>query len=260
MLFGRVLGKSRAWLIAHSDAAAGADAERAFAALAGRRRGGEPVAYILGEREFHGLELHVAPAVLIPRPETELLVDLALQRIPANTALRVLDLGTGSGAIAVALAHARPQARVSAVDLDDAALAVARANASRHGVRVRFLRGDWFSALSGETFDVIVSNPPYVAAADPHLEMGDLRFEPRRALVGGTDGLDCIRVIAARAGTHLDAGSWLLLEHGYDQAAGCRALLQAQGYRAVQSWPDLAGIERVSGGRAAPAHEADDLE
>jgi release factor glutamine methyltransferase len=249
MLLERVLGKTRAWLIAHADEAAGAETAQAFAALAGRRREGEPIAYILGKREFYGLDFQVTRAVLIPRPETELLVELALERIPENAVARVLDLGTGSGAIAVALAKERPQARLTAVDVDYAALSVARANASRHGVRVRFFCGDWFGALSGETFDLIVSNPPYVAAEDPHLGMGDLRFEPQRALVGGADGLDCIRAIVAKAGTHLRPGAWLLFEHGYDQAEACRALLEAEGYREVQSWPDLAGIPRVSGGR-----------
>jgi len=252
MLLERLLGKTRVWLIAHADEAAGAEAEQAFAALAGRRRQGEPIAYILGEREFYGLEFRVAPAVLIPRPETELLVELALARIPESAAVRVLDLGTGSGAIAVALAKQRPQARLTAVDVDYAALSVARANARRHRVSVRFFCGDWFGALSGETFDLIVSNPPYVAAGDPHLVMGDVRFEPQRALVGGADGLDCIRAIVANAGAHLRPGAWLLFEHGYDQAEACRALLEAQGYREVQSWPDLAGIPRVSGGIRAP--------
>ena len=252
MLLERLLGKTRVWLIAHADEAAGAEAEQAFAALAGRRRQGEPIAYILGEREFYGLEFRVAPAVLIPRPETELLVELALARIPESAAVRVLDLGTGSGAIAVALAKQRPQARLTAVDVDYAALSVARANARRHRVSVRFFCGDWFGALSGETFDLIVSNPPYVAAEDPHLVMGDVRFEPQRALVGGADGLDCIRAIVANAGVHLRSGAWLLFEHGYDQAEACRALLEAQGYREVQSWPDLAGIPRVSGGIRAP--------
>ncbi|TAK69269.1 MAG: peptide chain release factor N(5)-glutamine methyltransferase [Betaproteobacteria bacterium] len=251
MLLERVLGKTRAWLIAHAEDAAGAEAEQAFAVLAERRRQGEPIAYILGEREFYGLEFRVTPAVLIPRPETELLVELALERIPENAAMRVLDLGTGSGAIAVALAHARPQANFTAVDLDHAALAVARANAKRHGASVRFFCDDWFGALSGETFDLIVSNPPYVAAGDPHLAMGDLRFEPQRALAGGEDGLNCIRAIIAEAGAHLSPGAWLLFEHGYDQAEACRALLEAEGYLEVRSWPDLAGIPRVSGGIAA---------
>ena len=251
MLLERVLEKPRAWLIAHAQEAAGAEAAQAFAALAARRRAGEPLAYILGEREFHGLELRVAPAVLIPRPETELLVDLALERLPPHAALQVLDLGTGSGAVAVALAKLRPQAQLTAVDVDYAALTLARANAARHGVRVRFFCGDWYGALQGLEFDLIVSNPPYVAAEDPHLAQGDLRFEPRRALVGGADGLDCIRAIVAGARAHLRPGAWLLFEHGYDQAPACRALLEAQGYSEVQSWPDLAAIPRVSGGRAA---------
>ncbi|MFA5912049.1 MAG: peptide chain release factor N(5)-glutamine methyltransferase [Burkholderiales bacterium] len=251
MLAERALGKPRAWLIAHADETPGAAAEQAFAAMAERRRQGEPIAYILGEREFYGLDFGVTPAVLIPRPETELLVELALERLPADAAARVLDLGTGSGAIAVTLAQQRPQARLTAVDVDYAALTLARANAKRHGVSVRFFCGDWFGALAGERFDLIVSNPPYVAEGDPHLALGDVRFEPQRALVGGADGLDCIRAIVAQAQAHLLAGAWLLFEHGYDQAPSCRALLEARGYAEVQSWPDLAGIPRVSGGRAA---------
>jgi release factor glutamine methyltransferase len=251
MLLERVLAKASAWLIAHADEAAGADAEQAFTSLAERRRQGEPIAYILGKREFYGLDFQVTRAVLIPRPETELLVELALSHIAAEAAARVLDLGTGSGAIAVALAKLLPQARVTAVDVDYAALAVARANASRHGVSIRFFCGDWFGALPGEIFDLIVSNPPYVAAQDPHLAVGDVRFEPRRALVGGADGLDCIRAVVASAVAHLRPGAWLLFEHGYDQAEACRALLEAHRFREVQTWPDLAGIPRASGGRAA---------
>jgi release factor glutamine methyltransferase len=260
MLLERVLGKSRAWLIAHEQEAVGSEAERAFAGLVERRLQGEPVAYMLGEREFYGLEFLVTPAVLIPRPETELLVDLAIARIPQDAAARVLDLGTGSGAIAVALAKQRPKARLTAVDVDYAALSVARANAKRHGVNVRFFCGDWFGALAGESFDLIVSNPPYVAAADPHLAMGDVRLEPRRALLGGVDGLDCIRAIVAKAQAHLMPGSWLLFEHGYDQAQACRALLDAHGYAEVQSWPDLAGIPRVSGGIQVPVEAGNALE
>ena len=252
MLAERVLGKPRAWLIAHADEAPEPGAERAYAELVARRRRGEPVAYILGEREFHGLEFGVTPAVLIPRPETELLVDLALARIARHRAPRVLDLGTGSGAIAVTLAKQRPDAHITAVDADYAALSVARANASRHGVSVRFFCGDWFAPVAAERFDLIVSNPPYVASADAHLALGDVRFEPKRALCGGADGLDCIRAIVAAAPAHLIAGAWLLLEHGHDQAAACRALLLGCGLAAVQSWPDLAGIARASGGRAAP--------
>ena len=260
MLAARVLEKNGAWLIAHADEDVSVKIERAFAALAERRVQGEPMAYILGEREFYGLEFGVTRAVLIPRPETELLVELALARLPGDVAARVLDLGTGSGAIAVALAKERPQAQLTAVDVDYAALGVARENARRHKVRVRFFCGDWFGALSGERFDLIVSNPPYVATEDPHLAQGDVRFEPQRALVGGTDGLDCIRAVVAKAGAHLRPGACLLVEHGYDQAEACRALLQAQGYTDVQSWPDLAGIARVSGGCAAPADSANALE
>ena len=248
MLAGCVLEKNSAWLIAHADEAVSAKSETTIAALVERRVRGEPMAYILGEREFYGLDLQVTPAVLIPRPETELLVELALTRIPENAASRVLDLGTGSGAIAIALGKARPQAQLTAVDVDYAALGVARENARRPKVRVRFFCGDWLGPLQSETFDLIVSNPPYVADADAHLALGDVRFEPKRALLGGADGLDCIRTIVAKARPHLSPGAWLLLEHGYDQAQACRALLEAQGYSEVQSWPDLAGIARVSGG------------
>ena len=249
MLFEQVLGKNSAWLIAHADECVSAEARSAFAVLAARRARGEPMAYILGEREFYGLELRVTPAVLIPRPETELLVERALERIPENAASRVLDLGTGSGAIAIALAKARPRAQLTAVDVDYAALGVARENARRHGVEVRFFCGDWYGPLAAETFDLIVSNPPYVAEGDPHLALGDVRFEPRRALLGGADGLDCIRAVIAGAKRHLRSGAWLLFEHGYDQAEACRALLQGEGYAAAQTWPDLAGIARVSGAR-----------
>jgi len=260
MLAGVVLAQSSAWLIAHADEAPSAKSEMAFVALAERRLRGEPMAYILGEREFYGLELQVTPAVLIPRPETELLVELALARMPEGAAVRVLDLGTGSGAIAIALAKARPQAQLTAMDVDYAALGVARENARRHKVRIRFFCGDWFGALQGESFELIVSNPPYVAAGDPHLALGDVRFEPQRALLGGADGLDCIRAIVAKARPHLRPGAWLLMEHGYDQADACRALLQAQGYSEVQSWPDLAGIPRVSGGIASPVDGGNVLE
>lgn len=251
MLLERVLGKNSAWLMAHADEPASVNTEQAFVALARRRARGEPIAYILGEREFYGLEFRVTPDVLIPRPETELLVDLALRRIPEDSTVRVLDLGTGSGAIAIALATERREAQVTAVDVEATALDVARENARRHGVYVNFLCGDWFGPLSAETFDLIVSNPPYVAVENPHLALGDVRFEPQRALVGGADGLDCIRAVVRRARPHLRPGAWLLFEHGYDQADACCELLLAEGYREVRSWPDLAGIPRVSGGREA---------
>ena len=251
MLLEAVLDKPRSWLIAHADAAVSAKVELAFDALAARRIAGEPIAYILGRREFYGLDFRVSPAVLIPRPETELLIELALARIPEGEPARIVDLGTGSGAIAVTLAKLRHQARVTAVDVDYAALSIARANAKQQRVSVRCFCGDWFGALQGERFDLVVSNPPYVASADPHLQAGDLRFEPQRALAGGADGMDCIRAIVAQAPAHLGPGAWLLLEHGYDQAEASRALLEAQGLQEVQSWPDLAGIPRVSGGRKA---------
>jgi len=250
LLVARALEADRVWLIAHGDDVP-AEAQRAAArALLDRRRAGEPVAYILGRREFYGCDLAVTPDVLIPRPETELLVDLALARI-GERACRVLDLGTGSGAIAIAISRAAPQAEVWATDGSPGAVAVARANATRHAPGVRIVFGDWFAALSGQRFDLIVSNPPYVAEDDPHLDQGDVRFEPRTALVGGTDGLDCIRRVVREARAHLVQAGWLLFEHGHDQAEACRALLTETGYLDVQSWADLASLPRVSGGRAA---------
>jgi len=248
LLVAQALGTDRAWLIAHADDLVDEAQWEAASALLGRRRAGEPVAYILGRREFHGLDLTVTPDVLIPRPETELLVDLALARI-GDAAWRVLDLGTGSGAIAIAIANAAPAADVWAADASAAALAVAQSNAAQHAPRVHFVVSDWFAGLRGERFELVVTNPPYVAADDPHLRQGDVRFEPRAALVGGADGLDCIRRLVGEARDHLVPGGWLLLEHGYDQADTVRALLAAAGYTGPASWPDLAGIPRVSGGR-----------
>ncbi len=220
------------------------EAER-VSALFARRRAGEPVAYILGSREFYGLSLHVTPAVLIPRAETELLVDLALEH--ATPGARIADLGTGSGAIAVAIARNRSDLQVTATDISEAALEVARQNAALHRVRVNFLQGDWLGALDAKHFDLIVSNPPYIVANDRHLAQGDLPFEPIDALTDHGDGLSALRCLAAGAGAHLKPGGWLLLEHGYDQAPAVRALLAQHGFEEVQSWTDLAGIERVSG-------------
>jgi release factor glutamine methyltransferase len=250
MLLQHVLGVSRAYLLAHPEQVLDEAQAPAYRALLQRRLAGEPLAYILGEREFFGLDFRVTPATLIPRPDTELLVELALERIPQRG--RVLDLGTGSGAIALSIAHSRPDAEVTAADFSIEALEVAQENARRLNIgNARFMQSDWFSALAGERFDLIVSNPPYIADADAHLEQGDLRFEPRTALASGVDGLDDIRRIIAGAKAHLTAGGWLMFEHGYDQAERVRELLDATGFAEVFSARDLAGIERVSGGRAA---------
>jgi release factor glutamine methyltransferase len=248
LLIAHALGVDRAWLVAHADESLAGARSAIARSLLQRRGDGEPIAYILGHREFHGLDLAVTPEVLIPRPDTELLVDLALGRM-GGASCRVLDLGTGSGAIAIALARAAPGAEVWATDSSPAALVVARANAERHAASVHFVESDWFAGLPGERFDLVVSNPPYVAADDPHLSEGDVRFEPRAALVGGADGLDCIRRVVLDARNHLRAPGWLLFEHGYDQGAASRALLNEAGYADVESWLDLANIPRVSGGR-----------
>jgi release factor glutamine methyltransferase len=249
ILLCHALGLSRVSLITQSERALTAEEAERLAAVVQRRQFGEPIAYIVGEREFFGLSFQVNDSVLIPRPDTELLVELAIDRLPQHG--RMLDMGTGSGAIAVSVAHTRPDAEVTALDFSGAALDVARANANAHGVDIRFLRSDWFSNLDDERFAVIASNPPYIAASDEHLARGDLRFEPNMALTDHADGLAALRVIVGGAGNHLERDGWLLLEHGYDQAAQVRELLEAHGYVDVQSWPDLAGIERVSGGRLA---------
>jgi release factor glutamine methyltransferase len=248
-LLQAVLLVNRAWLLSHPEQSLAAEQYERYLALFERRLSGEPIAYLLGEREFYGLAFKVSPATLIPRPETELLVDLALQRIPQQGTCRVLDLGTGSGAIALSIAHVRPNAEEVSVDASAAALEAAQFNMQRLGLgNVRLSHSDWFSALHGERFDMIVSNPPYIAAGDAHLALGDVRFEPRTALASGTDGLDDIRRITAQAKDHLNNNGWLLFEHGYGQAAQARALLQQAGFTGVFSERDLAGIERVSGG------------
>jgi len=248
-LLCHVLQRDAAYLIARGDDPLGAGAVRRFELLVVRRAAGEPVAYITGHREFYGLDFKVAPTVLIPRPETELLVELALERIPRDTSRHVLDLGTGSGCVAAAIAKHRPRAQVTATDSSPGALALARENAHTLGVsNVEFARGEWFQAVPDRRFDLVVSNPPYVAAGDPHLGQGDLRFEPAAALISGEDGLDAIRLIVARAPAYLAPRGWFLFEHGYDQAARSRALLDAAGFQAVFSRRDLADVERVSGG------------
>ena len=244
LLLAAATGFSEASVLAHPERELPASAEAQFREFAARRARGEPIAYILGEKEFYGLALAVNPAVLIPRPETELLVELALARRPAS----VLDLGTGSGAIALAMKRHLPRARVVAVEASAAALAVARRNAVKLGLEVEFRHGRWFEPVDGRRFDLVLSNPPYVAEADAHLAQGDLRFEPRAALVAGADGLDAIRGIVDAAPAHLNPGGWLLLEHGLGQDAAVRDLLAQAGLEGATSWPDLAGIARVTGG------------
>lgn len=249
ILLQHVLDVGHAHLVAHPAQVLTAEQVQSFHLLATRRALGEPVAYLIGKREFYGLGFTVTPAVLIPRPETELLVDLSLERIPLDSPCRVLDLGTGSGAIALTIARHRPLASITAVDISADAVAVAKTNAAQLNVNnVRILEGNWFCELGQERFDLIVSNPPYVAEGDPHLSQGDLRYEPDWALTAGGAGLECIESIVASAPAHLAANGMLLLEHGYDQAQACRDLLSKAGFVGVFSLPDLAGILRVSGG------------
>ena len=265
-LLQRVLNVTRAYLPTHPERRLNTPEQTCYDELLQRRLRGEPIAYLLGEREFFGLLFKVTPDTLIPRPETELLVELALQRMPSPPAppprgkggrqagrgrFRVLDLGTGSGAIALSIAHVRPDVEMLACDTSAAALDVARENAQKLGItNAAFLLSDWFKSFAGKRFDMIVTNPPYVAADDPHLAQGDVRFEPASALASGNDGLQDIRRIISHASNHLGSSGWLLLEHGYDQAAQVRELLQQAGYGEVFSAHDLAGIERVSGGQA----------
>ena len=243
LLLAAASGLPESALLAFPEKILPGEAQQQYLAFLARRAAGEPVAYILGRKEFYGMELEVTPAVLVPRPETELLVDLALARKPAC----VLDLGTGSGAIALALKRHLPSARVVAADASAEALAVAQRNAARFGLDIEWRLGRWFEPLAGECFDGIVCNPPYVAVGDPHLAA--LPFEPRLALLAGVDGLDAIRLLAREAPAHLVPGGWLLLEHGMGQHQAVRALLEAAGLETEAGWPDLAGIPRVAGGR-----------
>lgn len=249
VLLREVLHQSDAYLLTHDDELLTAGQAQQYVSLVVRRVAGEPIAYITGCREFHGREFKVTPAVLIPRPETELLVELALQRLPAGAAAQVLDLGTGSGCIGITIAAERPQVQVTLADASEAALEVARANAAQWAPdNTMLLQSDWYSALTDERYDLIVANPPYVADGDAHLQQGDLRFEPRSALAAGADGLRDLQQIIARAPQHLRAGGWLLLEHGFDQAVACAWLLEAAGFQDHFNAPDLAGMPRVSGG------------
>jgi release factor glutamine methyltransferase len=254
VLLAHVLERDRSWLIGHADETLERGTCDAFFALAKRRRNGEPVAYLTGCREFWGMMFAVSPDVLIPRPETETLVEMALARMPMNETLRVLDLGTGSGAIALAIAKARPAAEVTAVDQSDAALVVARANAQRHGLeRVRFALSNWYTAVAGQHFDLIVSNPPYVAGGDAHLLEGDVRHEPRAALSPGADGLAALQTIIATAPDHLVDHGHLLVEHGHDQGAAVRQLFVDAGFTGLVAQRDLAGIARVVAGQRVRA-------
>ena len=261
LLLGRLLQQPRAWLIAHDDHALEPALAQDFMAQLAERARGVPLAYLLGEREFHGLMLRVTPDVLVPRPDTEVLVDWALELLAGHghdlpladhrTPPTVADLGTGSGAIALALKHARPSALVCAVERSPAALAVAHANGQRLGLLVQWLQGDWFVPLAGRRFDLIVSNPPYIDGADAHLAA--LHAEPTAALTPGPDGLAALRVLARDAPPHLQSGGWLVLEHGHDQGAAVRSLLHAAGLERVQTRRDLGGQERCTAGRRGPA-------
>ncbi|MFV0889049.1 peptide chain release factor N(5)-glutamine methyltransferase [Metapseudomonas otitidis] len=249
LLLAAALGKPRSFLHTWPERVVSGEAAERYASYLERRRQGEPVAYILGHQGFWSLDLEVAPHTLIPRPDTELLVETALALVTLPQA-RVLDLGTGTGAIALALACERLGWQVTGVDRIGEAVALAERNRERLGLgNAAFRESHWFSALGAERYDLIVSNPPYIAAQDPHLAQGDVRFEPSSALVAGADGLDDIRLIVSQAPTHLNAGGWLLLEHGYDQAAAVRELLAREGFEAVESRRDLGGHERISLGR-----------
>jgi release factor glutamine methyltransferase len=250
VLLIHALGQSRSWLFAHADDALAAEQASLYDAWIERRAAGEPVAYITGHRGFWSLDLEVTTATLIPRPETELLVELALERLPRDAAPHVADLGTGSGAIALAIAHERPYAQIIATDASADALAVAQRNAQRLRLpHVNFMKGHWFTPLAGQRFHVVVSNPPYIESADPHLAEGDLRFEPASALAAGEDGLDDIRRIVHDAGGHLHPNGWLLMEHGWNQGEAVRALLINAGFVDVFTVRDIEQRERVSAGR-----------
>jgi release factor glutamine methyltransferase len=250
VLLAHALGRERSWLYAHADAVLDAAMIEAFSALLERRRAGTPLAHLVGRRAFWRFDLAVTPDTLVPRPETELLVELALERIPVDDGCDVLDLGTGTGAIALALALERPRARVVAVDASEAALAVARANAAANDLgHVEFVHSDWFAALGERMFDVVVGNPPYLADDDPHLDASELQCEPRAALVSGADGFDAIRRIAVDAIAATRPGGWLLLEHGWTQGDGARGILRRAGWQAVETKRDLEGRDRVTSGR-----------
>jgi release factor glutamine methyltransferase len=250
LLLAHVVGQTRSWLVAHDDAALSIGQHEALQVLLHRRVAGEPVAYLVGEKAFHGLTLQVGPDVLVPRPDTEVLVDWALELLrtqwPDVAKPRVIDLGTGSGAIALAVKHAHPSATVLATDLSPRAIDVAAANATRLGLDIELKQAQWWNGLHGRSFELVLSNPPYIAGDDPHLAA--LRYEPTLALTPGGDGLGALREIAAEAQAHAEPGTWLLLEHGYDQAEAVRTLLRNHGFRQIETRRDLGGQERCTGG------------
>ncbi len=249
ILLAHVLGVSRAWLFAHVDDDVPETMLKAIETITYRRSEGVPIAYLTERRGFWSLELVVGSDVLIPRAETELLVEIALRHIPPDVIFDIADLGTGSGAIALALARERPRARIRACDISERALAIAENNARRLELgNVTFARSDWFDGMRGERFDIVVSNPPYIASGDPHLAQGDLRFEPSLALESGSDGLDAIRRIVRDSPAHLRNGGMLAIEHGFEQGAGVRELLQKSGFVETYTERDLGGRDRVSGG------------
>jgi release factor glutamine methyltransferase len=253
ILLSRAMGVSRSHLFAHPEQAVSRQAEHEFRTTLERRYRGEPVAYITGEREFWSLPLKITPAVLIPRPQTEVLVEAALSRIPADATWRIADIGTGSGAIgsgaiAIALAHERSDCEIHATDISADSLDIARKNASQLELKnIRFHHGSWMEPLEG-TFELIASNPPYVASGDPHLREGDLRFEPEGALISGPDGLDAIRAISTSARNRMQSGGWLMIEHGHDQATACQTLFRSAGYKSIETLRDLEGTNRVTTG------------
>ncbi len=249
VLLQHCTGQTHAWLIAHGNEMLTADQQAHFESLARRRLQGEPIAYIVGQREFYGLPFTVSTDTLIPRPDTELLVELALRHLPSGPC-SLLDLGTGSGAIAVSLAHLRPDARVTATDQSVAALHVAQRNAERHAAgRIHCVAGSWYAPLGAQRFDLIASNPPYIAAHDPHLQQGDLRFEPPSALASAEHGLADLRQIILQAPAHLNAQGWLLVEHGYDQQVACQELFRQAGFGRIETQQDLGGQPRVTLGQ-----------
>lgn len=250
LLLQHILQVSHAYLLTHRDAMLTQAQLGRYTQLVTQRASGVPVAYLIGQREFYDLMFYVNASVLIPRPETELLIELILAHIPDDKHSKILDLGTGSGAIAITLAKHCPNSHVTAVDLSADALAVAKVNAQNSGVEnISFVLGNWFEALEERKFDFIVSNPPYIAEDDPHLAQGDLRFEPPMALIAGESGLTCLRIIISGASTYLKTGGWLLFEHGYNQAEACRKLLEQNDFSNISVCEDLAGIPRVSGGQ-----------